>query len=93
MNCAVCGSPLLFDRVIFHCSCEVFVHSYCWDKHVLQAHKPTFEMGNVDLNGEFKIIEDIVPEEIQDNQVTTIAEAEIQDNQVMTIAEAEIQEV
>lgn len=79
MNCADCGSPLLFDRVIFRCSCGVFVHSYCWDKHVLQAHKPTFEMGTIDLNGEFKIIENKVPEEIQDKQVTTIAEEESQE--------------
>lgn len=54
MNCAVCGNPLLFDRVVFHCSCGVFVHAYCWDKHVLQAHQPACEMGTVDLNGEFR---------------------------------------
>ena len=84
MNCAVCGSPLLFDRVVFHCSCGVFVHSYCWDKHVLQAHKPTFEMGTVDLNDEFKAIGDTVTQEVEDKQVTTIAGEEI---------EEEIQEV
>lgn len=54
MNCAVCGNPLLFDRVVFHCSCGVFIHAYCWDKHVLQAHQPAFETGIVDLNGEFR---------------------------------------
>jgi hypothetical protein len=57
MNCSVCGSPLLFDRVVFHCSCGAFVHAYCWDKHVLQAHQPVFEIGTVDLNGEFKVRE------------------------------------
>ena len=79
MNCAVCGNPLLCSRAVFHCSCGVFVHSYCWEKHVLQSHKPTFEMGAIDLNGEFRIIESKVPEEIQDKQVTTLEEGEIQE--------------
>jgi hypothetical protein len=30
------------------------VHAYCWEKHVLQAHQPAFEVGTVDLNSEFK---------------------------------------
>jgi len=70
MNCAVCGSPLLFDRVVSHCSCGVFVHAYCWDKHVLQAHKPAFEVGTVDLNGEFKVKESKVEEAASDKKVT-----------------------
>ena len=70
MNCAVCGSPLLFDRVVFHCSCGVFVHAYCWDKHVLQAHRPAFEVGTVDLNSEFKVKESKAEEEASDKQVT-----------------------
>ena len=70
MNCAVCGSPLLFDRVVFHCSCGVFVHAYCWDKHVLQAHRPAFEVGTVDLNSEFKVKESKVEEAASDKQVT-----------------------
>ncbi|HEU65437.1 MAG TPA: hypothetical protein ENN57_02070 [Chloroflexi bacterium] len=53
MNCTVCGNPLLFDRVVFHCSCGVFVHAYCWDGHVLQAHQPYYEIGAVNLDGEF----------------------------------------
>jgi hypothetical protein len=53
MNCIVCGNPLLFDRVVFHCSCGAFVHAYCWDEHVLQAHQPSFETGAVNLDGEF----------------------------------------
>ena len=48
MNCTVCGNPLLFDRVVFHCSCGAFVHAYCWNEHVLQAHQPTFEVGAVE---------------------------------------------
>ena len=54
MNCTVCGNPLLFDRVVFHCSCGAFVHAYCWDEHVLQAHRPPFEIGSVTLDGEFR---------------------------------------
>jgi len=77
MNCAVCGNPLVFDRVVFRCSCGVFVHSYCWDKHVLEAHKPTFEMGTVSLNDEFKPIENKVSEEIEDEQVAVLASGEI----------------
>jgi len=54
MNCAVCGNPLLCSRAVFSCSCGVFVHAYCWDKHILQAHQPTFEVGTMDLDGVFK---------------------------------------
>jgi hypothetical protein len=32
----------------------VFIHAYCWDGHVLQAHRPAFEIGSVNLDGEFK---------------------------------------
>ena len=53
MNCAVCGTPVLCGRAIFHCSCGVFVHAHCWEKHIAQAHQPTFEIGIIDLNGEF----------------------------------------
>jgi hypothetical protein len=69
MDCAVCGNPLLFDRVVFHCSCGAFVHAYCWNKHVLQAHQPTFEIGAVDLNGEFKARESKIEEESSEEQV------------------------
>jgi len=69
MDCAVCGNPLLFDRVVFRCSCGVFVHAYCWNEHVLQAHQPTFEIGAVDLNGEFKARESKIEEERSEEQV------------------------
>ena len=72
MNCSVCGSPLIFDRVVFHCSCGAFVHAYCWDKHVLQAHKPAFEVGNVDLNGEFNVREQPLQEETSGKQAPTV---------------------
>ena len=45
------------------------MHAYCWDKHVLQGHKPVFEVGTVDLNGEFKVKESKVEEEVSDKQV------------------------
>jgi hypothetical protein len=64
MNCTVCGNPLLFDRVVFHCSCGVFVHAYCWDEHVLQAHQPAFEIGSVNLDGEFKARESRKEEQV-----------------------------
>ena len=55
MNCAVCGNELLCDRAVFHCSCGVYLHAHCWNKHVLQAHQPEFEIGVTDLNGEFEV--------------------------------------
>jgi len=70
MNCTVCGNPLLFDRVVFHCFCGAFVHAYCWDKHVLQAHQPSFEIGAVNLDGEFIARESKVEEEVSTAQVS-----------------------
>lgn len=68
MNCTVCGNPLLFDRVAFHCSCGAFVHAYCWDEHVLQAHRPPFEIGAVNLDGEFKVRESKVESPLSEAQ-------------------------
>jgi len=68
MSCSVCGNPLLFDRVVFHCSCGAFVHAYCWDEHVLQAHQPAFEIGAVNLDGEFIARESKVEEEVSTAQ-------------------------
>jgi hypothetical protein len=70
MNCIVCGNPLLFDRVVFHCSCGAFVHAYCWDEHVLQAHQPSFETGCVNLDGEFIPRESKVEEQVSMAQVS-----------------------
>lgn len=69
MNCTVCGNPLLFDRVVFHCSCGAFVHAYCWDEHVLQAHRPPFEIGSVTLDGEFRARESAMVEQPSPAQV------------------------
>ena len=71
MNCTVCGSPLIYDRAVFHCSCGVFVHSYCWDQHVLQAHRPPFEIGSVNLDGEFIVRESRKQEQVSIVQATT----------------------
>ena len=70
MNCIVCGNPLLYDRVVFHCSCGAFVHAYCWDEHVLQAHQPSFETGSVNLDGEFIPRESKVEEQVSTVQVS-----------------------
>ena len=53
MNCSVCGGPLLFDRVVFKCSCGAYVHAYCVDKHIIDSHRPEMVEGYADLNGEF----------------------------------------
>ena len=70
MNCIVCGNPLLYDRVVFHCSCGAFVHAYCWDEHVLQAHQPSFEIGTVNLDGEFIARESKGEEQVSRAQVS-----------------------
>ena len=70
MNCTVCGNPLLFDRVVFHCSCGVFIHAYCWDEHVLQAHRPAYEIGSVNLDGEFSARESRLEGQVSRAQVS-----------------------
>jgi len=68
MNCTVCGNPLLFDRVVFHCSCGAFVHAYCWDEHVLQAHRPPFEIGSANLDGQFEVRESKIESPVSEAQ-------------------------
>jgi len=70
MNCSVCGNPLLFDRVVFHCSCGAFVHAYCWDEHVLQAHQPSYEIGSVNLDEEFRARESKIEEQVSTAQAS-----------------------
>jgi len=70
MNCIVCGNPLLYDRVVFRCSCGVFVHAYCWDEHVLRAHQPSFEIGTVNLDGEFRARESEIEGQISEAPVS-----------------------
>ena len=62
MNCSVCGKPLLFNRVAFKCSCGAYVHAYCLDQHILEAHRPEVEEGYVDLNSDFHPIKAAEPE-------------------------------
>lgn len=61
MNCVECGSALLLDRVIFRCSCGAYVHAYCADHHILHAHRPEFQEGYVDLNGDFHLKQESEP--------------------------------
>jgi hypothetical protein len=70
MNCTVCGNPLIYDRAVFHCSCGAFVHAYCWDEHVLRAHRPSFEIGSVNLDGEFQPKESRREEQVVTAQVS-----------------------
>jgi len=70
MNCTVCGNPLLFDRVVFHCAWGAFVHAYCWNEHILQAHQPAFEIGSVNLDGEFRARESKMEEQVSRAQVS-----------------------
>lgn len=70
MNCTECGNPLIYDRTVFHCSCGAFIHAYCWDEHVLHAHRPSFEIGSVNLDGEFKARETRREEQVVTVQVS-----------------------
>ncbi len=68
MNCSVCGKPLLFNRVAFKCSCGAYVHAYCLDQHILEAHRPQVEEGHVDLNSDFH------PVNVTESEATEVAE-------------------
>ena len=46
------------------------MHAYCWDEHVLQAHRPSFEIGSVNLDSEFKARESSVEEKASKAQVS-----------------------
>ena len=83
MNCTVCGNPLIYDRAVFHCSCGVYVHSYCWDQHVLQAHRPSFEIGSVNLDGEFMVRESRKQEQVSIVRATTEQSAEEQETPLL----------
>ena len=89
MNCTVCGNPLLFDRVVFHCSCGAFVHAYCWDKHVLKAHQPSFEIGAVNLDSEFKASESKIEEQVSEEQVSEeqVSEEQVSEEQITPLLE------
>ena len=79
MNCSVCGSPLLFDRVVFHCECGTYVHAYCADKHIVESHRPVMEEGFADLNGDFHLKHQPVAEIVGVSEPVAAAVAERSD--------------
>ncbi len=53
MSCRVCGNPLFPGRAVFRCYCGAHLHSYCWEKHILESHRPTYSVGTITVDGEF----------------------------------------
>lgn len=53
LNCRVCGQSLFPGRAVFHCHCGALLHAHCWERHVLDSHRPPFIVGTVNLDGEF----------------------------------------
>ncbi len=54
MNCFVCGNPLHSGRAVFLCNCKALTHAQCWEKHVVESHKPPFTVGTLTINDVFK---------------------------------------
>ena len=53
MNCLVCGNPLFAGRTAFRCSCGAMTHAECWEKHIVESHKPAYTTGTITIQGEF----------------------------------------
>jgi hypothetical protein len=53
MNCRVCTKPLFPQRAVFLCSCGAYTHGYCWEKHVVDSHRPSFTVGTITVNDQF----------------------------------------
>jgi len=53
MNCRVCGNPFFSGRTVFSCSCGSMIHAECWEKHIVESHKPTYTTGTMTMRGEF----------------------------------------
>ena len=53
MNCSVCGNLLFAGRAVFRCSCGAITHAHCWEKHIIDAHKPEYVIGNITIEGKF----------------------------------------
>ena len=53
MNCRVCGNPFFSGRTVFSCSCGSMIHTQCWEKHIVESHKPPFSTGAITIRGEF----------------------------------------
>ena len=62
MNCAVCGCRPYAGRTVFQCSCGVITHAQCWEKHIVESHKPAYTTGTFTIQGEF------VPESAETEQ-------------------------
>lgn len=83
MNCSVCGSPLLFDRVVFKCSCGAYVHAYCINKHIVDSHRPEMEEGYADLNGEFHPKYQPAPAPVAEAVTAELISAEDEEEEVL----------
>jgi len=53
VNCRVCGNPLFTSRTVFSCSCGSITHAECWEKHIVESHKPAYTTGTFTIQGEF----------------------------------------
>jgi hypothetical protein len=53
VNCIVCGNLLFASRIVFRCSCGAMTHAECWEKHIVESHKPPFTTGTFTIQGEF----------------------------------------
>ncbi len=54
MKCSACGKVLFAGRAVIRCSCGVYVHSGCWENHVVEAHQPDYIIGTLTLDGDFE---------------------------------------
>lgn len=62
MNCSVCGNLLSAKRAVFRCNCGCLTHSQCWEKHIVESHEPSFTVGTVTMDDEFKPKESVEEE-------------------------------
>ena len=53
MNCRVCGNTFFTSRTAFSCSCGSITHAECWEKHIVESHKPAYTTGAFTIQGEF----------------------------------------
>jgi hypothetical protein len=53
VNCSVCGNPLGTSRIVFSCSCGAIIHAQCFEKHIVESHKPAYTTGTFTIQGEF----------------------------------------
>jgi len=63
MNCTVCGNPFFSGRTVFSCSCGAMTHAECWEKHIVESHKPPFTTGTITIRDEF-VLKSAEPEKV-----------------------------